>query len=159
MVKAHSQTHSNQLTKVIIMTIQNAPGFAPKSRGKGFAPSKGDRPAAVQPEPADPNQVTQSEAMTIRESVNLAAGTGARALQSLAGRRAQTAETIAAEIARLTDPTLFFAETMTLAAEKIRAREEQVSFELDFFNAAGLDLPTPYSLPPVRNARALGAGQ
>lgn len=128
--------------------------------GKGFVPSpKTDRPAAAQPESPTANQVTQSEAMTIRESVNIAAGTGAKALQALAGQRAQTAETIAAEIARLTDPTLFFAETMTLAAEKIRAREEQVTFELDFFNAAGLELPTPYSLPPVREVKALGAGQ
>jgi hypothetical protein len=129
--------------------------------GKGFTPRKTDRPAAapVQPVPtAAANQVTQSEALTIRESVNLAAGTGAKALQSLAVQREQTAEAIAAEIARLTDPTLFFAETMSRAADKIRARQDQVNFELDFFSAAELTLPTPYALPSVREVKAIGAG-
>jgi hypothetical protein len=132
-----------------------------KDPGKGFAPSpKTDRPAAApQPAPsAAANQVTQSEALTIRESVNLAAGMGAKALQALSGQRDQTAEAIADEIARLTDPTLFFAETMSRAADKIRAREDQVSFELDFFSAAELTLPTPYALPPVREVKEIGAG-
>jgi hypothetical protein len=134
---------------------------AEREKPQGFTPKpKSDRPdAAPQVAPgADPNQVTQSEALTIRESVNLAAGTGAKALQSLAVQREQTAEAIASEIARLTDPTLFFAETMSRAADKIRAREDQVSFELDFFRAAELTLPTPYALPPVREVKAIGAG-
>jgi hypothetical protein len=144
------------------MTIQNAPGFATKSKPQGFAPSpKSDR-AAASTEPADHASVTQSEALTVRESVNLTAGTGARALQALTAQREQTQETIAAEIERLTDPDLFFAETMNRAAEKIRQRQQsrdQVAFELDFFDPASVTalLPKPRQLPQVWTGKQLSA--
>jgi hypothetical protein len=139
------------------MTIRNAPGFSTKTKPQGFTPNgknkakhqdaqqaqEGDRPND-QSAP-DLNQVTQSEASTIQKSVNLAAKTSEKSLEALEGGREKASERIAAEIARLTDPTLFFAETMSRAADKIRAREDQVNFELDFFAAAAeLEMPTPY---------------
>jgi N-methylhydantoinase B/oxoprolinase/acetone carboxylase alpha subunit len=132
-------------------------GFAPcpangAKTKQGFTANQRARRADV----GDVNASVQSESMTIRESVNLAAGMGAKALQTLSEQRDQTAEVIAEEIARLTDPTLFFAETMSRAADKIRAREDQVSFELDFFNATELVLPTPYVLPSARDIKAIG---
>jgi hypothetical protein len=131
---------------------------AKANSGKGFTPtSKTDRPAAspTAPNAVDPSKVTQSEAMAIRESVNLAAGMGAKALQALSGQREQTKETIAAEIERLTDPGLFFAETMTLAADRIRQRQDQIEFELDFYDAAGLQamLPEVSALPKFKQLK------
>ncbi|MCY7282476.1 MAG: hypothetical protein LH679_03355 [Cyanobacteria bacterium CAN_BIN43] len=152
------------------MSTENAPGFAPKSnKPQGFTPKpKADRPStAAQSEPTavqptDLNQVAQSEAMTIRESVNLSAGTGARALQALTVQRDNTQQAIAAEIERLTDPELFFTETMAIAAEKIRSREQQrdqVSFELDFFDVASVtaSLPAPRPLPQVQTLKSLSS--
>ena len=142
---------------------------AQSTAGKPFTPKpKADRPsAAAQPEPTavqptDLNQVAQSEAMTIRESVNLSAGTGARALQALSVQRDHTQQAIATEIERLTDPELFFSETMAIAAEKIRSREQQrdqVSFELDFFDVASVtaSLPAPRPLPQVQTLKSLSS--
>jgi len=120
-----------------------------------------EQSTAVQP--TDLNQVAQSEAMTIRESVNLSAGTGTRALQALSTQRDNTQQAIAAEIERLTNPELFFTETIAIAAEKIRSREqqrEQVSFELDFFDVASVtaSLPAPRPLPQVQTVKSLSAG-
>jgi hypothetical protein len=134
---------------------------AKSNSGKGFTPRKTNRPAAVPTPPnaddpsVDHSHVVQSEAMTIRESVNLAAGMGAKALQALSGQREQTKETIAAEIERLTDPGLFFAETMTLAADRIRQRQDQIEFELDFYDAAGLQsmLPEVSALPKFKQLK------
>ncbi len=138
---------------------------ANRTKPQGFTPTaKDDRPTAAQPEnPTDLNQVAQSEAMVIRESVNLSAGTGARALQALTVQRDNTQQAIAAEIERLTDPELFFTETMAIAAEKIRSREQQrdqVSFELDFFDVASVtaSLPAPRQLPQVQALKSLSAG-
>jgi len=141
---------------------------AQSTAGKPFTPkAKADRPAAAQSEPTaaqptDLNQVAQSEAMTIRESVNLSAGTGTRALQALSTQRDNTQQAIAAEIERLTNPELFFTETIAIAAEKIRSREqqrEQVSFELDFFDVASVtaSLPAPRPLPQVQTVKSLSS--
>jgi hypothetical protein len=132
--------------------------------GKGFAPAaKPDRrpvqeqppaPAAA-PSIADLNQVRQSEALTIRETVSAAAGHGSRALQALADQREQVKGVLKAEIARLTDPDLFFAELMNESADLIRQREMNrpagEGFVLDFFDIP-LELPTPRSLPMVNIA-------
>ena len=140
-----------------IKELQTKPqGFKPKPK----AARPAAQPAAVQP--TDLNQVAQSEAMTIRESVNLSAGTGARALQALSVQRDNTQQAIAAEIERLTDPELFFSETMAIAAEKIRSREQQrdqVSFELDFFDVASVtaSLPAPRPLPQVQTLKSLSS--
>ncbi|MCY7283697.1 MAG: hypothetical protein LH679_09675 [Cyanobacteria bacterium CAN_BIN43] len=135
-----------------------------QTKPQGFTPKpKADRLDAAQPEnPTDLNQVAQSEAMTIRESVNLSAGTGARALRALSVQRDHTQQAIAAEIERLTDPELFFTETIAIAAEKIRSREQQrdqVSFELDFFDVASVtaSLPAPRQLPQVQTLKSLSS--
>jgi hypothetical protein len=138
---------------------------SPKPKPKGFTPRKTDRPATVPtaaPATGELARVTQSEAMTVRESVNSTAGTGARALQVLTAQRDKTQQTIAAEIERLTDPDLFFAETMAIAAEKIRSRDqqrEQAGFELDFFDSANIteSLPPRRQLPPIQSQRQLSA--
>ena len=135
-----------------------------KTKPQGFTPkAKSECPAAppaAAVQPTDLNQVAQSEAMTIRESVNLSAGTGARALQALSAQRDNTQQAIAAEIERLTDPELFFTETMAIAAQKIRTREQQrdqVAFELDFFDVASVtaSLPAPRQLPQVQILKSL----
>jgi hypothetical protein len=145
-----------------------------KTKPNGFTPNsqnKAKRAAAsVQPEPiaapsastADYSQVTQSQALTVRESVNMTAGTGAKALQSLTAQRDMTQEAIASEIERLTDPDLFFAETMALAAQKIRTRDQQrdqAAFELDFFDAASVtaSLPKPRHLPQATQHKQLSS--
>jgi len=143
-----------------------------KNRHKGFAKvtpkvvAQQDQEPVPQPTEdvadTDHKAIAQSEAMTIRESVNLSAGTGARALQALSAQRDNTQQAIAAEIERLTDPELFFTETMAIAAEKIRTREQQrdqVAFELDFFDVASLtaSLPKPYQLPQANQHKQLSS--
>jgi hypothetical protein len=155
MVKTRSLNHSQTIYKRNIMTIQNAPGFAPKSNSdKGFSPNTENKAKRQQVETTAPTAdlvaAKQSGSMQARETALATAGNGARALQVLAEQREQVKDTLKNEIIRLTDPDLFFAELMSEVAAELPKNEAQ----LDFFGCYSTE---ELLLPEIKSPIALAA--
>jgi hypothetical protein len=149
------------------MTIQNAPGFAPKSNsGKGFAPkTKTDRPAAASQ--SAPSAAASTAIPTARETalalstqshaaMNALQGVGLENAAAYVARKQQERNAIVDKvsdaIAYLSDPDLLEADIMSAAAAKVAARSDGWGYAettVDFDNLFAL---------PESSQRVLGGG-